>query len=145
MKELTSKKSPNSERKNSDYLGKLAKMCEWKTDIKEKLIYVPEKELDAANDDLICDHLRSFGFHIQSCIEAEKNNVFSPTLTQKVKQRSVFEVYDKFKVTSTECELIIVRIEKKIQLQYLNRKKHDILVSEEQLKKALSFDLWKRL
>lgn len=134
-----------------EYLEKAAKMCPYPVNIPERYISVPQDELVQAADSLAVSHLvNSHGFHIQSCIPGsiERVQVFNPTIhmQSRAKQRSEFETGDCFRVKSTACELSIVRVEKKIQLAYTNRTgKHDLIVSEEQLKKALSFETWERI
>lgn len=130
------------------YFEKCAKMIEWPIDLKEKIIYVPESELAKAEDNLTVQHLRVFGFHIQSAIEVVKTNVFDPTirLRTKTRDRSEFEIDDMFEIVSDEAKLQIRSLEKnRIVLAYFNRPKPDITTNIEQLRRVLNFKVWRRL
>lgn len=132
------------------YIQQTVKMCPYPCDISQGTIDVPQDELET--DNLAVAHLLSMGFKIQSCIPGSvtKREVFNPqiSLTPLVVERAKneFMIGDTFKIKSSECELVITRIEKgKVHLHYTNRpKKHDLLISEEQLKKSLSWQNWER-
>lgn len=131
--------------KPSFYLGQLAKMCEWTVDHAEKHVNVPESELQRARDDLVVKHFIEHGYFIQSCIDAPKNIVFNPATRVVEVVKKEFEIGDKFKIKSSLCELEIVRSDKKIELKYTNRNKHNLLTSFEQLQKVVKLEYWLRI
>jgi len=130
------------------YFENCAKMIEWPVDLKEKTISVPESELPRAEDNLTVQHLRAFGFHIQSAIEVVKTKVFDPEirLRTKTRDRSEFEIDDMFEIVSDGAKLQIQSLEKnRIVLAYFNRPKPNVTTNIEQLRKVLNFKVWKRL
>lgn len=138
------------------YFEKASLMCPYPVNIAEGTIDIPQDELET--NDLVVAHLVSLGFKVQSCIPGSvtKKTPFNPSLilTPRVveRARSEFLVGDAFKVTSSAEVLTITHIERgKIHLAYgapehpLGRQKPPLLVSEDQLKKVLDRELWKRL
>jgi hypothetical protein len=136
-----------------EYWVNAAKQFIWPINFTDLQILVPEKDLELVETNLMVAHFRSHGWHIQSVIgEVDTQPVFDPKMNlparryHEIASRSEFMAGDCFRVLSSECELRCERVEKKIQLSYTNRPgKHDLLVSEEQLKKAISFGLWIRI
>jgi hypothetical protein len=157
MKVSQSKKSKSSEPKNgslvgSEYWLNAAKQIEWQVDHKEKHISVPHDEIDKAKNNLMVEHFCNNGYFIQASIEGIKKEVFNPDIRLKLpavkiqSDGSLYNIGDRFKVQSTFCELEITYCEsKKIHLKYNNRHKHNIIQSEEQITKNLSFGLWIKL
>lgn len=155
------KKSKNTVTKSISYPGKsyfdnAAKQFCWPIDHNDKQILVPENELQLAENDLMVAHFRSFGWHIQSCIEVTHTKPFiapenkGPMFKDFRKPEEVkvpnFIIGQRFMIRSTECRLQINHIEKgKVHLQYTNRNKAPLLSSEENLLAVLRKDLWVRL
>jgi hypothetical protein len=141
------------------YIQQACKMCPYPTSIKEGLIYVPITELEAAHQSLEVAHLKTLGFLIQSEIPDGTppiTGVFNPQirLTPRAieRARNEFLVGDVFTVTSSGETLTVTHIERgKIHLAYSPpadarlRQKAPLLVSEEQLKRVLNNETWKRL
>lgn len=145
---------------NNNYWLNAAKQFVWPIDEKEKTILVPQSELELAEQDLMVLHFRNNGWHIQSVIgEVEKKRVFSTDglksdkpifkpVKKEVKEvkLSRFTINNRFKITSTECELKITHIEQgKIHLHYTNKNKPDLITSEENLNKVLRMGVWVEL
>lgn len=151
MKKLQNSEQKNSKSVGSFYLEQAAKMCPFRVSVRERLIYIPHSQLET--DDLVVAHLRNLGFLIQSEIPTEPPAPlpYNPSLNLTHKMvahaRGEFLLQDRFRVVSTECELEITHLtSKKVQLTYTNRpNKHALLISEEQLKKSLSFGSWIRI
>lgn len=131
-----------------DYWTLASKQVPWQIDIKERLIYVPEYELEAAKENLMVSHFTNSGFHIQSVIEGVRKDVFDPTirLKQRPKTKSEFAEGDKFEVLSDGAHLCIHSREKeRITLACLNRNKPNITTNIDQLRRVLNFNVWKRI
>lgn len=66
----------------SNYFEQAAKQCQYPVDLKERLIIVPEGELQAACNELIVQHLQKHGFSIQLTIPEAvvKTAVFDPEI-----------------------------------------------------------------
>lgn len=149
----------NTKLPGKNYWDNAAKQFVWPIDHKEKHILVPQQELEQAEDHLMVMHFRANGWHIQSVIgEVDKKKVFTteglksdkpifkPIKKEAEQIESVFKPGDRFKITSTECELRISFIERgKIHLEYTNRDKHNIITSEENLNRSLSMQTWVRI
>lgn len=112
--------------------------------------------MDEAEQNLMVQHFRNNGFHIQSCIEVVHNKpyiapvqdkpIFKPIKQAPVEETTPFKCEQKFLICSSECEVKIIRIEKgKIQMKYLNRNKPDLLSSVENLQKALRMGYWREI
>lgn len=134
-----------------DYWINAAKQFIWPIDFTEKHILVPEKDLDAAMDNLMVSHFRSHGWHIQSAIveytkpyvaPENKGPMFTPIIkTEQAEQK--FRIGQRFIVKSSECELQVIDIKKSfIELKYTNRNKQNISTNEDNLSKSLRFNYW---
>ena len=158
MKESTSNKQKKTVTKSGNSVGdpywiNAAKQFPWPIDLSERTIQVPHDELDAAEQDLMVEHFRNNGWHIQTCIEVvhtkpfvkpvSSGPMFKPVKIVEPVKDTKYKLEQRFKVLSSECELKIVRIEKgKIQFKYLNRNKPDLLSSEENLDNVLRKGYW---
>lgn len=141
----------------NEYWLNAAKQFPWPIDLQERVINVPHNELEAAEQDLMVEHFRNNGWHIQSCIEVihtkpfvkpvPNGPIFKPVKIVEPIKDTKYHLNDAFKIKSSDCELKIVRIEKgKIQFHYLNRPhKPDLLSSEEALDRALRMKYWEIL
>lgn len=141
------------------YWENAAKQFIWPIDFTDLQILVPEKDLELAAGNLMVTHFRAAGWHIQSAIVEYTKPFVAPTsngapifkpIPGKVtpgNTASEFTIGQQVKVISSECELEVTHLEKgKVHLAYTNRpRKPPLLVSEEQLKKALSFGTWVRI
>lgn len=140
-----------------DYFTHAAKQFRWPIDHDEKSILVPENELDEAGRNLMVEHFRNRGWHIQSVIPGsieytrpyEKpvfKTAFKPDAVEVTEspKESQYRIHDKFKIASSECELKITHIERgKIHFEYTNRPgKPPLLTSEENLNRALKMGYW---
>jgi hypothetical protein len=138
------------------YIQQACKMCPYPVRISEGIIDIPQDELET--DNLAVAHLISLGFRVQCCIPGTvtKQEVFNPNvvLTQRVVERASneFLIVDVFTVASSRETLTVTHIERgKIHLAYSPpadarlRQKAPLLVSEEQLKRVLNNETWKRL
>lgn len=138
------------------YLQQLVKMCPYPVRIADGEIDIPQDELETI--DLAVAHLLSLGFRIQSCIPGSvtKSQVFDPALllTTRVveRARNEFLVGDVFTVITSGETLTVTHIERgKIHLAYSApvdvrlRQKAPLLVSEEQLKRVLMQETWRRV
>lgn len=154
MKTTPKSRSPKSG--EAFYIAQAVKMCPYPCNVAEGTIDVPQDEL--SNIDLGTLHLQSLGFRIQSCIpgSVQKREVFDPQvrLTPRVLERARFEflIEDAFTVGSSGEILRITHIERgKIHLAYdppidaRLRQKTPLLVSEEQLRRVLTNESWKRI
>lgn len=130
-----------------------AKQFIWPIDFNDLQILVPEKDLELANDNLMVSHFRAHGWHVQSSIISEYTDVYKkpefgtkfPVIVKPGEEpkKTLYNIGDKFRVKSTECELKITHLEKgKVHLKYLNRTKHDIISSEENLSAVLRREQW---
>ena len=132
------------------YWQNAAKQIEWPVDIVERYISVPEDEIQSAKDNLMVHHFLNNGFFIQSAIpeRVSKTKIFDPEIILKVPvfkitEPSQFNLFDRFKIQSSCCELEITSLEpNKVHLKYINRRKPDLLISEDMLKSHISKGLW---
>lgn len=130
-----------------------AKQFIWPIDFTYLQILVPEKDLELANDNLMVSHFRAHGWHVQSSIISEYTNVYKkpdfgtkfPVIDKPGEEpkKQLYNIGDKYRVRSTECELQIYHMEKcKVHLKYLNRNKPNIISSEENLTAVLRREQW---
>lgn len=141
---------------SKEYWQNAAKQFIWPINFDELHILVPEKDLILAEDNLMVQHFRANGWHIQPVIDVQytkpyvapenKGPMFKAFKQEEKQEESKFKCEQRFKVISSDCELKIVRLEKgKVQLHYTNRNKPDLLTSEENLIRALNIGTWKSL
>lgn len=147
-----STKSPGNE-----YWINAAKQFAWPINHENKTILVPEIELKYAMDDLMVQHFRNNGWHIQSCISVIHTKVFVKPLTpgpifrgdikpQKVEVEAEFKCDQKFKIASTGVRVMICEITKKsIVLQYMDTKKDDIITTSENLGRSVRMGVFVRI
>lgn len=135
-----------------EYWITAAKQFIWPIDFNDMQILVPENDLELAENDLMVDHFRNNGWHIQSVIDVQYTTVYKkPEFTTKFREvvkveevkKTLYNIGEKYRVKSTDCELEITYMDKgKLHFKYLNRKKPDIISSEEQLTKVLRWQQW---
>lgn len=138
------------------YFELAAKQFAWPIDFDEKLIFVPEDDLEYAERDLMVQHFRGHGWHVQSCISVEYTKVFvkpitpGPIFRGDLKRHidepeQVFKCNQKFK-TSTDTVLQIVEITKKsITLAYIGVKKDNVVTTAENLQKSVKMGVFVRV
>lgn len=136
------------------YWTNASKQFSWPIDYAEKLIFVPEDELQYAEDDLMVSHFRKNGWHIQSCISIIHTKVFIKPQTpgpifrgdlkpNVVEKEQSFKCNQKFQVKSTGTVLMIVEVTKKsIMLKYIDGGKSDIPTTAENLLKSLKMGVF---
>lgn len=125
-----------------------AKQIPYPVDFDERYISIPQSQLEVAQENLMVQHFTNNGFHIQSCIEAPVTPVFDPAirLASRPKTKSEFAEGDKFEVLSDGAHLCIhAREKERITLAYLNRNKPNITTNIDQLRRVLTFNVWKRI
>lgn len=159
---LKSNKRKSTDTKSGSYLGSeywlnAAKQFPWPINLQDRIINVPHNELEVAEQDLMVEHFRNNGWHVQSCIEvvhtepfiAPTSNgpIFKPLKPKEPETESKYHLNDKFLIKSSECELKIIRLEKgKVQFHYTNRPgKVDLLSSEENLDGVLRKGYWVKI
>lgn len=137
---------------SAQYWTNAAKQIVWPVDLNELHISIPIDEVDKAKENLMVQHFINAGFFIQTCIPDSRTEVFNPEIRLKMPavkiapDNAVYKPGDRFKIRSTECEMVIETTEsKKIHLKYTNRNKHNIITSEEMLNKNLSWGTWIKL
>lgn len=154
-----SKSQKKTGTKSTSYPGKsyfetAAKQFCWPLNWDDKTILVPESELWLAEDHLIVAHFRSYGWHIQSCIDVVKTIPFVAPITvgpifrqppKLLDAETKYRCGQKFKIVSTECEVQIIEVSKKIELHYTNRNKPDLTTNEVNLDRVLKMGLWKEI
>jgi hypothetical protein len=143
------KRKQTSNIPTKQYWDNAAKQFSWPIDHNDKYILVPEDELIYAEDDLMVQYFRKYGWHIQSCISVEHTKVFTkPTtpgpifrgdLKPNVQVRGdQFHCNDKFLIKSTGTRLMICEVTKKsISLKYLDIEKDNIITTPENLARSL--------
>jgi hypothetical protein len=137
------------------YWQQAAKQFQWPIEFNDLQILVPEVDLPEAEQDLMVQHFRNNGWHVQSVIEVvytkpyiapvQNKPIFRP-VAKPVENDAVFKCNQQFKISSTEDELRISGIDKKtITLSYTNKRKEPITTSPENLAKMIRMGLWIKL
>lgn len=157
------KKKSNSH----EYFRNAAKMIPWgitiepwkdgKIDKEIRSINVPSDEWDVAKEDLTVRHLvKEHGFVIQDTIVCEKKTVFNPEIKlkyarpksgMKTKDKTGFEVGNRFRVVSTQTALEISETQNggKLTLKYVDGTKLPFPSSVELITTQLNRQTWIRM
>lgn len=143
---------------SESYFTTAAKQFSWPIDFTDKVILVPEQDLQDAEDDLMVQHFRKYGWHIQSVIDVERTKIFvKPPVPPKgmfrgdiktVKQEPepIFKCNQQFKIVSTGTIMQIVEVSKKgIVLRYVDGSRADIQTTMENLTKSLKMGVFVRI
>lgn len=151
------KKPPISTYPSKSYFDNAAKQFCWPIDHDEKVILVPEDELQYAEDDIMIQHFRKFGWHIQSAISVEYTKVFVKPETpgpmfrgdiKPVKQEVEpdFKCNQKFLIKSTNTKVMICEITKKsVTLSYRDVKKDNIITTVENLSRSVRMGVFEKI
>lgn len=151
------KKLLHSTYPSKSYFTTAAKQFSWPINHDDKTILVPEDELQYAEDDIMVQHFRKFGWHVQSCISVEHTKVFIKPKTpgpifrgdiKPVKQETEpdFKCNQKFLIKSTGTRIMICEITKKsVTLSYLDIKKDNIITTAENLSRSVRMGVFEKI
>lgn len=149
------------------YFQSAAKMIPWSISIEtgtiggqkreDRFINVPAGEWDVAREDLTVRHLiKDHGFVIQDTIVCEKKTVYNPEIrlkfdrpkaSIKTKDKTGFEVGNRFRVVSTQTALEISETQDggKLTLKYVDGTKLPFPSSVELITTQLNRQTWIRM
>lgn len=151
------KKQPISTYPSKSYFDNAAKQFSWPIDHNDKMILVPEDELIYAEDDIMIQHFRKFGWHIQSAISVEHTKVFVKPETRgpmfrgdiKLVKQEVepdFKCNEKFLIKSTDTRIMICEITKRsLSLRYLDGGRADIITTAENLSRSVRMGVFEKI
>lgn len=140
---------------SKEYWIAASKQFIWPIDFIELHISVPHKDLHLAQDNLMIQHFKAHGWHIQSAIVVEYTKPFIAPVSDKPmftvpkvveEKEAEFRFNQKFQIKSTGCELRISSIDKKsITLEYTNRVKPEIVTNPDNLAKSIRMGAWLKI
>lgn len=142
--------------KNSKLAGKYAyyqnaqKLIKWPLNIEERLIYVPENELEEARYNLTVMHLTNseHRFHIQSDIpdgvKFGKDEIQAEWHNRIRERQEAGNIGKTYEVVSDGSILVCMKQDNQtIMFAYRNRNKADLTLKLEDFKKKIEWKLWK--